>query len=354
MSSFSTVRLDDFIRLCVKPSDSLSSAIEIINQTGYLVCLVCDPENNLLMGILTDGDIRQSLLKGMKLDAPVSAVMNPSPLVVSPDISDIDASRLMEINHFLHLPVVDSSGKLVAIYAASALHVPSAHDELLVIMAGGRGKRLMPLTSNCPKPMLPVNGKPILHHILESVKSDGFINISISVNYLAEQIMHHFGNGDDLGLSISYLRESKPLGTAGCLARLASSNSESYIVVINGDVITNVSLSEMLSYAKANSLDGLMAVRTNEWQNPFGVVHVDGPLLVGLQEKPIYRHQVNAGIYVLSPRLLSLLEDEEYCDMTDLFERAIPLDFKLHVYPLHESWIDIGRPSDYHSINLIS
>ncbi len=354
MSSLSAVRLEDYVRLCIEPSDSLSSAIEIINKTGYLACLVREPGSNLLVGILTDGDIRQSLLKGMTLDAKVATVMNPSPLVVSPDISDIDASRLMEINHFLHLPVVNTSGQLVGLYVASALYVPSAHDELLIIMAGGRGKRLMPLTSNCPKPMLPVNGKPILHHILESVKSDGFVNISISVNYLAEQIIDYFGSGEDLGLAITYLRESKPLGTAGCLARLASRNPQSFIVVINGDVITNVSLSDMLSYAKANSLDGLMAVRTNEWQNPFGVVNVDGPMLVGLQEKPIYRHQVNAGIYVLSSRMLSLLRDEEYCDMTDLFERAISSDFKLHVYPLHETWIDIGRPSDYHSINLIS
>ena len=212
----------------------------------------------------------------------------------------------------------------------------------------------MPLTRNCPKPMLPVNGRPILHHILETVKSDGFVNIAISVNYLAEQITSHFGNGKDLGLSITYIRESHPLGTAGCLANLASRDPQSFIVVINGDVITNVSLSDMLAYAKSNSLDGLMAVRTNEWQNPFGVVHVDGPKLVGLQEKPIYRHQVNAGIYVLSPKMLSLLRDEEYCDMTDLFERAISSDLTLHVYPLHETWIDIGRPSDYHSINLIS
>ena len=335
------------IKECViSPTVTFSSALDVLSKIGFTICLVCD-DHGFLLGILTDSDVRKSLLSSPDLNKPISLIMNISPYFVNKHITAFEAQSIMEVNHYFHLPVVDSSNKLTGLYLAPQLCSPVKHPESLVIMAGGRGKRLMPLTNSCPKPMLPINGKPILHHLIDSAKSDGFSNIFVSVNYLSDHIVNYFGDGSRFGVSINYLEEDKPLGTAGCLSLLPPAVRDSPVVVMNGDVISNVSLSDILHHYYSHDAMGVMAVRSHEWQNPFGVVKTNGHLFVCLDEKPVSKYLVNAGIYVLSTQLLSLINNIEYVDMPSLFERGYSSDMKLCVFPIHESWIDIGRPDDY-------
>ncbi|MDO6351111.1 nucleotidyltransferase family protein [Synechococcus sp. YX-04-1] len=338
--------IHDWQSITIDLDSQFSQALEVINEGGYQLCLVRNSTGSLL-GMVTDSDIRKALLKGIDLDASVEKIMNKSPLIVSPDLGENEAHQLMLVNHFFHLPVVNDQGHLVGLHVAEQLQSISQRNETLVIMAGGRGKRLIPLTDTCPKPMLPINGKPILEHLIDRAKADGFSKIVISVNYLSDQIINHFQDGSRFDVQINYIHENKPLGTAGSLSLLSKETVKHPIIVTNGDVLTNVSYSDLLSSLYSNESDGIMAIRLQEWQNPFGVVHSEGTRLIGLEEKPTYRHQVNAGIYALKPKLISLIKRNSYCDMTDLFSLGIEKKLNLNVFPLHESWLDIGRHSDY-------
>lgn len=339
-------RVHDWAAITLGEGDTFAAALELMNRGGYQLALVRRADGRLA-GMVTDSDIRKALLRGIGLQQPVAAVMNASPLVVSPELGETEAHQLMLLNHFFHLPVVDGSGQLVGLHVAEQLRSPERRSETLVIMAGGRGQRLMPLTASLPKPMLPLHGRPILEHIIERAKLEGFRQVVISVNYLAEIITGHFGDGSAHGVAIEYLHEHQPLGTAGALAALPARLRAEPVVVTNADVITDVAYGDLLGQARRDGADGLMAVRLQEWQNPFGVVRSEGNRLLGLEEKPVVRHQVNAGMYVLGPALLDLLEPNSYCDMPDLFTRGLEQGLALQVFPLHESWLDIGRPDDY-------
>jgi dTDP-glucose pyrophosphorylase len=342
-------RVHDWAAITLREADSFSAALELMNRGGYQLALVRRGDGRLA-GMVTDSDIRKALLRGIGLEQPVAEVMNASPLVVSAELGEAEAHQLMLLNHFFHLPVVDAEGQLVGLHVAEQLRSPEPRGEALVIMAGGRGQRLMPLTATTPKPMLPLQGRPILEHIVERAKLEGFRRVVISVNYLAEVITDYFGDGSAHGVEIEYLREDQPLGTAGALAALPSELKQQAVLVTNADVITDVAYSDMLAQALRDSADGLMAVRLQQWQNPFGVVCSEGNQFLGLQEKPVYRHQVNAGIYVLGPSMFDSLDPGTYCDMPDLFTRALGRKLDIRVFPLYESWIDIGRHEEYNAI----
>ena len=339
-------RVQDWEAITLGETDTFAAALELMTRGGYQLALVRCADGRLA-GMVTDSDIRKALLRRITLEQPVAEVMNTSPLVVSPELGEAEAHQLMMLNHFFHLPVVDNNGQLVGLHVAEQLCSPEERSETLVIMAGGRGQRLMPLTATTPKPMLQLKGRPILEHIIERAKLQGFSQLVISVNYLAEVITKHCGDGSSYGVTIHYLHEKQPLGTAGALAALPSSLRQEPLVVTNADVITDVAYGDLLSQARLEGVDGLMAVRLQEWQNPFGVVRTEGNRLLGLEEKPIYRHQVNAGMYVLAPKLLELLQPDTYCDMPNLFSRGVDLGLNIQVFPLHESWLDIGRKADY-------
>ena len=332
--------------ITIKPTDTFETALNVINQGGYQICLVCDSSGKLA-GVVTDSDIRKALIREVQLCEQVTKVMNLAPLIVAPELGENEAHQLMIINHYFHLPIVNPQGILIGLHVAEQLQSKVYRNEALVIMAGGRGRRLMPLTDKCPKPMLPIRGKPILEHLIERAKSDGFQKIILSVNYLAEQIVNHFEDGKKFDLSINYIHEKEPLGTAGALSLLEDNIKSSPIIVTNGDILTDVSYSDLLGPLYNDHCDGVMAVRLQEWQNPFGVILSKDTKLIDLEEKPIHRYQVNAGIYALNPSLLKLLVPGEYCDMTDLFLKGMKSNLDLRVFPLHETWLDIGRLSDY-------
>lgn len=314
-------------------------------ETSSMQIVLAVSENNKLVGTLTDGDIRRAFLKGLKLDSSIDQVIQRNPLVVPPEIGRDMVLQLMQANKIHQLPVVDREGAVVGLHVWDSIIAPASLENLMVIMAGGRGTRLRPHTENCPKPMLEVGGKPMLEHIIQRAKSDGFQNFIISLHYLGEMIEEYFGDGKNLEVKINYLREESPLGTAGCLSIMQSPPKVPFIVT-NGDVMTDIHYNDILDFHIHHSAVATMAVRQHEIQNQFGVVKTKGIEIEGFEEKPIYHSHVNAGIYALNPEALNQLEHKEHCDMPTLFERIKKNLGRTIVYPMHEPWLDVGRPDD--------
>ena len=323
---------------------TVQQAIHSLENSSMQIVLAVS-EGNKLLGTITDGDIRRGLLKGLKLDGSIDEVMHRNPLVVPPDIGRELVLQLMQANKIHQLPVVDREGSVVGLHLWESIVSPTAIDNPMVIMAGGRGTRLGAHTENCPKPMLEVSGKPMLQHIIERAIADGFQNFIISLHYLGNKIEEYFGDGNKWGVSIEYLREESPLGTAGCLS-IISNEPRVPFVVTNGDVLTDIRYSDILDFHGRHSAVATMAVRQYEMQNQFGVVRTKGVEIEGFEEKPVYRSHINAGIYVLNPEALNHLETKQYCDMPILFERIKQKAGRTIVYPMHEPWLDVGRPAD--------
>lgn len=323
---------------------TIQQAIQSLETSGMQIVLAVS-EDHKLAGTLTDGDIRRAFLKGLTLGSCIDEVIHRNPLVVPPEISRDLVLQLMQANKIHQLPVVDRDGMVVGLHVWDSIIAPAALDNLMVIMAGGRGTRLRPHTENCPKPMLEVGGKPMLEHIIERAKTDGFQSFIISLHYLGEMIEEHFGDGSRLGVTIEYLREESPLGTAGCLSIMQKHPAVPFIVT-NGDVLTDIHYSDILDFHMRHNAMATMAVRQHEIQNQFGVVRTRGVEIEGFEEKPIYRSHINAGIYVLNPEALRQLEHKQRCDMPTLFERIKQNSGRTIVYPMHEPWLDVGRPDD--------
>lgn len=302
-------------------------------------------EDGRLVGTISDGDIRRALLKGLNLNSPIDNVIHRNALVVPPELDRELVKQLMVANKIHQIPVVDAKHSVVGLHLWDEIAISVARENEMVIMAGGKGTRMRPHTENCPKPLLEVAGKPMLEHIINRAKLDGFSNFSIAIHYLGHMIEDYFGNGDRFGVRIKYLREKSPLGTAGALKLIKPYPSVPFVVT-NGDLITDIRYDELLDFHTRQAAVATMAVRSHEWQHPFGVVQIKGLEIIGFQEKPIMYSNINAGVYVLEPEALNLLNDNEYCDMPTLFER---LQGNLHrtiAYPMHEPWLDVGRPDD--------
>jgi dTDP-glucose pyrophosphorylase len=323
---------------------TIQQAIHSLENSSMQIVL-CVSEGNKLVGTLTDGDIRRAFLKGYRLESFIDDVIHRKPLAVPQDIGRELVVQLMKINKIHQLPIVDLNGVVVGLHVWDSIVTPVAIENMMIIMAGGKGTRLRPHTENCPKPMLEVGGKPMLEHIIERAVADGFKNFVISLHYLGNMIEDHFGDGVKYGVSIEYLKEEAPLGTAGCLSLLRKVPNSPFIVT-NGDVLTDIRYNEFLDFHIRHEASATMAVRQYEIQNQFGVVRTKGVEIEGFEEKPIYRSHVNAGIYVLNPEALNFLEQKKTCDMPTLFERLKQNSGRTIVYPMHEPWLDVGRPED--------
>jgi len=284
-------------------------------------------------------------LRGVDLGGRVEAIMHREPLVVPPSLGREIVLQLMQANRFHQLPIVDDQRRVVGLHVWDELLVPAQRPNLMVLMAGGRGTRLRPHTESCPKPLVPVGGKPMLEHIIERARAEGFTRFVLAIHYLAEMIEEHFGDGSRWQVEISYLRETIPLGTAGAIS-LLEPRPDVPLVVSNGDVLTDVRYGELLDFHCRHGAAATMAVRLYEWQHPFGVVRSKGVDIVGFEEKPISRSHINAGIYVLDPPALDALKAGEPCDMPTLFARLQERASRTIVYPMHEPWLDVGRAAD--------
>jgi NDP-sugar pyrophosphorylase family protein len=266
-------------------------------------------------------------------------------MVVVPDMGRDLVLQLMVANKLQQIPIVDENRQVVGLHLWDQLSAIEARQNTMVIMAGGLGTRLRPHTGRCPKPMLPVAGKPMLQHIIERAKAEGFQHFVISILYLGHMIEEHFGDGRQFGVDIEYLREKTPLGTAGALSLLSPKPQHSFVVT-NGDVITDIKYGELLDFHNLHQAAATMAVRMHEWQHPFGVVQIKGVEIVGFEEKPVVRSHINAGVYALDPAALRVLSADAPCDMPTLFERLQLIAKKTLAYPMHEPWMDVGQPDD--------
>lgn len=336
--------MNSWKELLVPPGSSIREAIRVLDASAKQIVLVVDEENHLL-GTITDGDIRRGLLRGLDLNSPIDSILHHEALVVPPQVGRELVLNLMQANKIHQLPVVDADGKVVGLHLWDELATPIARSNLMIIMAGGLGTRLRPHTETCPKPLLQVAGKPMLERIIEGAKAEGFSHFVLALHYLGEMIEEHFGNGERWDVRIDYLRENVPLGTAGALSLLDPSPDLPFLVS-NGDVLTDIRYGELLDFHSRHRSSATMAVRLHEWQHPYGVVQTKGVDIIGFEEKPVARTHVNAGIYALDPDVLALINRNERCDMPMLFDRLQQLGRRTVAYPMHEPWLDVGRPDD--------
>jgi dTDP-glucose pyrophosphorylase len=323
---------------------SIKQAIDALNETSLRIVLITDL-SRALVGTITDGDIRRGILNGLELTSEIDIVMQREPIVVSSGLTRESVLQLMTTNKIQQIPIVDENRSVIGLHLWDQLSTPAARPNTMVIMAGGKGTRLHPQTENCPKPLLPVAGKPIMEHIIDRAKVVGFSHFVIAIHHLGHMIEDYFGNGEAFGVKIEYLREKFPLGTAGALS-LLDPLPKSSIVVTNGDVLTDIHYGELVDFHSEYKATATMAVRVHEWQNPYGVVERRGIEIVNYEEKPISRVHINAGVYVIEPHAINLLIKSTHCDMPTLFSLIQEQSMRVIAYPIHEPWLDIGHPKD--------
>ncbi len=323
---------------------TIHDAIINLDKVAIKIVLVVTADGKL-EGTISDGDIRRGLLRGLNLKSPIESIVYRNPMLVFPEIGRETVRQLMVLNKIQQVPVVNENNNIVGLHLWDEISVPLLRNNLMVVMAGGKGTRLHPYTEDCPKPMLPVSGKPMLEHIIERAKREGFSHFVLAIHHLGHVVEDYFGNGEHLHVNIEYLREQSPLGTAGALG-LLNTDPEAPFLVTNGDVLTDIHYGELLDFHILHHAAATMAVRVHEWQHPYGVVQTKGVDIIGFEEKPVHLSHINAGVYALNPEALSLLEKDSRCDMPTLFERLQANNKRIAAYPIHEPWLDVGRPDD--------
>ena len=337
--------MPDWMRTLIRPHTTVREAMACMEENELRIALVTD-EKRVLKGVVTDGDIRRGILNGVSLEDPVTAVMSSDPTVAHAYSDRNAVLALMREKHLLHVPIVDDEGRVAGLEIIDYIVGPEPRPNPVVLMAGGLGTRLRPLTSDCPKPLLNVGGKPILETILESFIEEGFHRFYISVNYKSQMIEEHFGDGSKWGVDIEYLYEDKRLGTAGALSLLPTV-PDCPLLVMNGDLLTKLEFARVLDYHQNQNVLGTMCVRNHDVQVPFGVVKMEDERITDIEEKPVHRHFVNAGVYVLEPEALSYVPQDTFFDMPELFKRLIDDGRGATAFPIQEYWMDVGQREDF-------
>lgn len=333
----------------VSEQTPLLEATKVLDASSLQIILVVD-EDRKLLGTITDGDIRRGILKGISFSEPVQKIMNSNPTAARIDDSRANILAEMKRKKIHHMPLVDEQRRVVGLDTLDELINPLAKENRVILMAGGLGSRLRPLTNDCPKPMLKVGGKPLLETILENFIEHGFCRFYISVNYMSEVVKTYFGDGSRWGVDIRYLHEDQRLGTAGALSLLPEKPQEP-LIVMNGDLLTKVNFSQLLGFHSEHNAQATMCAREYDFQVPYGVVKIDGHRITGIDEKPIQRFFVNAGIYVLEPDTLGLIAPNTFFDMPSLFEKLIEQKQETAAFPIREYWLDIGHMADFDRAN---
>lgn len=335
--------------ILINADTSILSSLEIIDKGALQIALVVDTENKL-HGTVTDGDIRRGILRGVSLESPVRLVMQSSPITANVNESKETILSKMKLRGLRHIPVLDNNGCVLKIELLEQLIQSRKKNNWVVLMAGGLGSRLSPMTDDCPKPLLKVGTKPILETILDNFIDYGFHRFYLSVNYRADMIRDYFGDGSKWGVEIRYIHENTRLGTAGALSLIDGVPTDP-IIVMNGDLLTKVNFQQLIEFHTDTNAQATMCVREYEYQVPYGVVEVDNHRLMRIVEKPIQQFFVNGGIYVLNPEVLRLVPKMEFFDMPNLFDEAIAKRMETSVFPIREYWIDIGRMDDFNRAN---
>lgn len=337
-------------KITVVENSTILQTIEVIDKGILGIALVVDDKFKLI-GTVTDGDIRRALLKKASLNDSIKHFMSVFPIKAIEGTSSYELLSIMKSRGVDQIPIVDSLGKLIDIKTLTELIIKEEKENKLVIMAGGIGSRLKPLTHGTPKPLLPIGNKPILETIIEHAKLYGLIDITISLNYLSDSIKNHFDNGSNFGVRISYVEEKESLGTAGALSYIKN-NIFNDLFVINGDILTKINFDEMLEFHKSN--DNLLTVGTRPYktQVPYGIVNISNNEIKSIEEKPVLEYTINAGIYLISPKALQFIPSNKTFHMTDLMQILIDKKLKVGSFIIKDYWLDIGKINDYFKANI--
>ncbi len=336
----------DWKKIRLPVTADMQAAIELLDREASRIALVVDDLGHLL-GTITDGDVRRALLKRQGVETSVMDIMNDSPETVGTDASRGDVFLKMKRKKLLHMPVIDQNSRIVDIKMLQEQMFAPRHANPVLLMAGGFGKRLRPLTDKMPKPLLPMGDKPILEVILERCINAGFSNFVVSTHYKAEMLRDHFQDGSHWGVDIQYAHESEPLGTAGAIGLLPNDLPDLPIIVINGDLITSVDLESLLNFHNEQGTLATVCVKEYDHQVPFGVVEADGTRIASITEKPVFKYFVSAGMYVLEPQAIEAIRGRGYIDMPVFLEECISSSRGVSMFPIHEQWRDIGRINEY-------
>lgn len=335
----------DWKALRLYPDQSVRDALTLINSMGEQFALVTDTTDKLV-GVVTDGNIRRGLLTSESLESPVHTIMNSAPKHTAVATSAVQALCIMEETSLSHLPVLQEDGTVRHIWSMKDLRGVTPLPNSVVLMAGGLGTRLGELTRNCPKPMLDIAGKPILQIILESFINVGFRNFFLAVNYLSKVIIDYFGDGSRFGCHIAYLREKKRMGTAGALSLLPPQTMP--FLVANADILTHLNMRCLIHEHLAHDNPATMVVRNHSIQLAYGVVESDEKgNLTAIKEKPAFNVHISAGIYALSPLVLSIIPPNTFFDMPDLFQKLMHTGQRPRIMETNDYWLDIGQLPDY-------
>ena len=334
-------RLDSVI---ISPTASISEAVAQLDKAGTGALLLC-ATGRMLSGLLTDGDIRRAILRGIQFDKACETISTRNPVTANSSVTAQEALHLMNERDIDHLPLLDAAGTVVGFLLRRELASEKQLDLSAVIMAGGFGKRLLPLTEKVPKPMLPVGNRPLLERTIAQLRKAGINRVSLTTHYLTESIVQHFGNGRAFGVELDYITEEHPLGTAGGLKLIK--NLRGPLLVINGDILTGLPFQEMLNYHLKLGAVMTLGVRKYEVTVPFGVVECEGPQVRRIREKPSLNWLINAGVYLVEPVVQKYIPSGRRFDMTDLLERLIQDGHYVASFPIIEYWLDVGRQADY-------
>ncbi len=336
--------------ITVKESISILEVMKIIDESSKQIAIVID-DNNKLLGTISDGDIRRALLKNIPLTESVKQIYFKTPTVASINDSREEIINICKVKKIHQIPIVDSKGNLVGLEILDELISKEKKLNKVVLMVGGLGTRLQPLTDDIPKPMLEVGNKPILQTIVEKFAEYGYLNIVMCINYKSHVIKDYFGDGAEFGVNIEYVSEKDRMGTAGALSLLKDKPQEPFFVM-NGDLLTNVNFEHLHDFHISNNSIGTMCVRDYDFQVPFGVVSIKDTKILSIDEKPKHKFFVNAGIYMFNPEILDYIPKNEFYDMPTLFKKLIDKNKKVISFPLREYWLDVGRIEEYEKANL--
>jgi len=333
----------------IPPSATVREALEAITKNRHQAVMVVEASGRLA-GIVTDGDTRRGLLRGVSIAGPVADLMNPRPTTAPAGLPRDEALALMQRRHLRHLPIVESDGRLVEVLLLDDLLHPAALPNVAVVMAGGYGTRLRPLTDSAPKPLLSVGGKPLLEILVERLRAAGVQEIFFTVHYKSEMIEDHFGDGARLGVRIRYVREETPLGTAGGLALLPTALAAPFFLV-NGDILTKCDFRAMLDFHRRWRADLTVGTVPHTVEVPYGVLEVEGEHLSTISEKPRLDFLINSGVYIVDPATLTLIPRGQPFDAPQLIPLLKKAGRTVVAFPIREYWLDVGRLTDFTQAN---
>lgn len=326
----------------ISPDASLIECMRSMSVTGAGIAIAVDSELRLI-GTMSDGDVRKALVKGCSLESSVFPHINRNCFYVLSTVPRVEVLDIMQARRFEQIPIVDEQGKVIGLHLLHDILGNIARPNWAVVMAGGKGMRLRPLTDKLPKPMIRVAGRPILERIILHLVSYGIRRIFLSVNHLAQVIEDYFEDGSKYGTKIEYLREDDPLGSGGAISLLPEIPGQA-ILVMNGDLIGDINFTDLIEFHSQNDFYATMGVYSYVHQVPYGCVEIQDNRLASLEEKPVIEKMVNAGIYVLSPQAVSTIPKNTYFPITALFEDAIKNNLVCGTFSVEKEWLDIGSP----------